>query len=176
MRETCGAHYILKDLSWHCLASHPGEISILLIIKCGWNHIHPLIPWSDGTSFLLTPSPLNQTLSPWEWQKWSPTGEVLDYTPYYTPCQYHRKCIENSVENMQNDLRFKLFLLVCDSVTKLLLIIYPHNSPLRLDSPPLLFFWIRYCCCIPEWGRYWGVTEKPFAQVWSLQIWYFSDK
>ena len=49
--------------------------------------------------FLLTLSTLNQTLRPWEQGKWSPTSQALDFWTNF-PCQCHRKCKENSVEDM----------------------------------------------------------------------------
>ena len=49
--------------------------------------------------FLLTLSTFNQTLGPWEQGKWSPTSQALDFWTNF-PCQCHRKCKENSVEDM----------------------------------------------------------------------------
>ena len=53
---------------------------------------------------LLTVSLLNKILRAWESMKWSSTREALDCWTH-SLCQYHRKCRENSMENMHTDLR-----------------------------------------------------------------------
>ena len=47
---------------------------------------------------------LNQTVGSWELRKWSQTWKTLDFY-LHSPCQCHRKCIKNSMENMYADVR-----------------------------------------------------------------------
>ena len=60
-------------------------------------------PKSDQQHFLQTVSLLNQTLRSWGWGNYLQLKKLDCKTN--SPCQYHWKCLENSVENMHTDVR-----------------------------------------------------------------------
>ena len=106
----CSAHYSIRyDVYFLVVRCFVEQINVMVfMIRHTAKTIYSsLTLWPLRVTniwFLLTISPLIYTLRSREYKKWSPTREAFDYQAY-SPCQHLRKCIKNSKENIQTDVR-----------------------------------------------------------------------